>query len=214
MWFKKCVQKLNKEPINTHEFTHFVHSGTKEPSKYYIFFPFTWVRRGLINQLSGWLDCVLTWVLCGPSDILMDELETCCHINTSPRGDGWESGIWRAGQQPRFAAQRPKGEHEMPISYDNADAHAFWHRVHLAMFTDLSVALKDVITLLSPPPQFSLSSSPPSLHVDLSTCCALVLFVFIQVNFSPLDFFYTAHLFTFPKDLCASPASLPVYYFC
>lgn len=78
----------------------------------------------------------------------MDELKTCCHINMSPRGDGWGPRIWRGGQPPRSTAQRSKGEHEMPISYDSPDAHAFWHRVHLAMFTGLPVAFKDAIALV------------------------------------------------------------------
>lgn len=66
-----------------------------------------------------------------------DGLKTRCHINMSAWGDGWEPRIWRGGQPPQAAAQRPKGEHEMPISDDSPDAHAFWHCMHLAMFTGL-----------------------------------------------------------------------------
>lgn len=163
-------------------------------------FPFKRVRRGLINQSSEGLDCVLTWALCGPSDVVMDELKTCCHINMSAGGDGWEPRIWQGGQQPQSTAQRPKGEHEMPISYDNPDAHAFWHRMHLAMLTGLPVAFKDAIPLLFLS-CFSLSSSPLSLHVVLSTCHPLDLFVFIQIYFCPSLFFYTSPRFTFSRDV-------------
>lgn len=69
--------------------------------------------------------------------MLYGRAKTCCHINMSAWGDGWEPRIWRGGQQPQAAAQRPKGEHEMPISDDSPDAHAFWHCMHLAMFTGL-----------------------------------------------------------------------------
>lgn len=112
-------------------------------------------------------------------------------------GDGWEPRIWRGGQQPRSTAQRPKGEHEMPISYDNPDAHAFWHCMHLAMFT---VAFKDVITRLFFS-CFSLSFFPLSLHVDRSTCRILDLFVFIQVYFCPWLFFMPLTFLLF-QEIC------------
>lgn len=73
----------------------------------------------------------------------------------------------------------------MPISYDNQDAYAFWHCMHLAMFTGLPLAFKDVITVLFLS-FFSLSFSPPSLHVDLSTCRTLELFVFFPGLLLPL----------------------------
>lgn len=64
------------------------------------------------------------------------------------------------GRQPRSTAHRPKAEHEMPISYDNPDAHAFWHRVHLAMFAGLPVAFKDAIALIC---NLFLPFFPPSI---------------------------------------------------
>lgn len=146
----------------------------------------------------------------------MDELKTCCHINTFPRGDGWEPRIWRGGQQPRSTAQRPKGVHEMPISYDNPDAHAFWHCMHLAMFTGLSVAFKDVIPCLFFF-CFTLSFSLLSLHVDLSSCHTLDLFVYIQVYFCswlffiPVTFLLFQEIFVF--QLCPSFYVSPIVLF-
>lgn len=105
-----------------------------------------------------------------------DGLKTCCHINMSAWGDGWEPRIWRGGQQPQAAAQRPKGEHEMPISDDSPDAHAFWHCMHLAMFTGLCCFRRRDGSLVFS--CFSLSVSPLSPNVDLSSCHILDRFVF------------------------------------
>lgn len=131
----------------------------------------------------------------------MDELKTCCHINMSPWGDGWEPRIWRGGQQPRSTAQRPKGEHEMPISNDNPDAHAFWHCMHLAMFTGLPVAFKKCehslvfilfLTLFLP-------SNPKCWSINLSYFRSLCFYPGLLL---PQTVFCTSHLSTFSRDLC------------
>lgn len=79
--YQPCGAATNKEPINTLRF-HLL--GLLRDHLNTTWSHFKRVRQGLFNQLSEWRVCVLTWVLCVPSYVVMDELKTCCHLNMSP----------------------------------------------------------------------------------------------------------------------------------
>lgn len=176
-------------------------------------FPLRRVTHGLLDQLSDWLGCVLTRVLSVPSDVRMAELKTCCHTNRSPRGDGWEPGIRRRGQQPRSTAQRPKGR--------TRNAHFFWQPrrscfLTLDALSNVHRSLRcfqrsdhSLVFLL-----FSLAFSPPPSHADLFTCHPSDLFVFIQPCVRSWLVFMFLTFFPFSGDSCLSAASLPLYCFC
>lgn len=130
--------------------------------------------------------------------------KTRCHMNMSLGGDGWEHRIWKGGQQPWSAAQRPKEEHEMPISYDNPDAHALWHCMHLAMFTVFSVAFKDTTPCLLSS-CFFLPIIPSCWSIELSYFRKLFVFVLSRMTFA--DFFLPHLLDCFTSSIPPSPLS-------
>lgn len=106
--------------------------------------PFNRVRRGATNHIA-----LTPEYFVSPSDVGMAGLKTRCLLQAV---DGGSRGSNREVSSPRSAAQRSKGQHEMPISYDNPDAHAFWHCVHLEMFSGLPVVVVFILyhTFLSP----------------------------------------------------------------
>lgn len=134
--------------------------------------------------------------------------KTCCHINMSSWGDEWEPRIWQGGQQPRSTAQWPKGEHEMPISYDNPRHSCFLtlyalSNVHWSLWC---FQRHDHLRVFSLFLTFFLPSLPSCWSIYLSY---IDLFVLIQVDIcSRLFVFLYLFFLLFQKDLCFSFASL------
>lgn len=166
--------------------------------------PFNRVRRGAINHI------VLTPEYCvSPSDVGMGELKTCCLLQAV---DGGGQGSNGEVNSPRSAAQRSKGEHEMPISCDNPDAHAFWHCVHLEMFTGLPVAFKEMIGM-----SFLSSITLSFLPAAISSCWSTYMSYPRSFGFFT-NFSFTFLLFQGISCLSVAPfvftASLPLHCSC
>lgn len=150
------------------------------------------IRRGPSFQQSP--HCVDSLFFVSPSDVGMGELKTRCLLQAV---DG-EVNL------PRSAASRSKGEHEMPISYDNPDAHAFWHCVHLEMFAGLPVAFKEMIGM-----SFLSSVTLSFLPAAIPSCWSTYMSYSRSFGFSPflLSPFCFSRGFR-PSFYCLSPFAL------